>query len=466
MADTTYSAAGTSASAPVSLFAQMRNRALAAAVGIGLDGVLHRKLFFLLRDSALAAAEAVRSEEGGAEPPAAIYPQGGGGGGGSSGGSTGSGGGGGGGGGSSSGGRNVRAPTPPLPLRVPHQPSALLAVEKAVLGFMASGLLECKLPATYDGTQRRRTYQLSELFDLSHDTLGCPKYVKLARTSSAAKDTASLRGVLDAFYEREFLKSLSETERRPTFAGKRAHLPEVYASWNAAAQAAAFNISGSWKADKSIKYMLEHVDTSLGEGHLKALRGQFGLPDAEIQRLCNVNDARGGAELRDIGGLRVTGVSLRYLHHAMLMLATSASWERIVEVGGGYGGLACIVAAVAAKFGRSIASYRIYDLPGPAQLQRAFLGSTGLRAEWGDPASFGADMGEASADLLVSCYAVSELDKVRREGYLRELLPRCGKVFLAWNTADRCALLPQDKYAMVPEEPISADGNVIITRLD
>ena len=244
----------------------------------------------------------------------------------------------------------------------------------------------------------------------------------------------------------------------------RAHPPEIYAPWDAAAQEAALNLSGSWKTNKSVTSMLEHVDCGLGEGHLRALRGLFGLPDAEIQRLCSANDARGGAQLRDIGGLRVTGASLRYLHHAMLMLSASASWERIVEVGGGYGGLACIVAAVAAKFGRSISCYRMYDLPGPAQLQRAYLSGTGLRVEWGDPTSLGADMGESRADLLVSCYAVSELDEARREGYLRELLPRCSKVFLAWNTASHSAQLPQGQFAVVPEEPCSAIGNVFITR--
>ncbi len=145
----------------------------------------------------------------------------------------------------------------------------------------------------------------------------------------------------------------------------------------------------------------------------------------------------------------------------MAMLSISSSWERIVEVGGGYGGLACMMAAVAALHGRVITSYRMYDLPGPAALQRAYLQNTGLCAEWGDPVSFGADMGESKVDLFVSCYAVSELDEVSREAYLRELLPRSKKVFLLWNTASRSAQLKQ--FAVALEEPSSALGNIVIT---
>jgi hypothetical protein len=275
----------------------------------------------------------------------------------------------------------------------------------------------------------------------------------------------------------------------------------TFEKWNAAAAAAAANISSSWKAGREdVSYMLEHVSRLQADRFLEHLRA-LGVADADIQRIASRNDARGGPKLEDFGGgLVVTGASLRYIYHSLLIV-NDVGAERIknvVEVGGGYGGLALVLDAVVAWKGGAIESYRIYDLGGPRKLQQAYLKDVDAGRNifcWGDSARSGADVPAGEAiDLLTSTYAcvrvpslrarvhslrialfrahpssharahttcsrsISEFPDAVGDAYLSNLVPRSSKFFFAWNSPRRSPHLPAN-FKQVREDPLTGDNN-------
>ena len=95
-------------------------------------------------------------------------------------------------------------------------------------------------------------------------------------------------------------------------------------------------------------------------------------------------------------------------------LSTFAS---IVEVGAGYGAMAVVCDRMGFR-----GEYFIYDLPLFAELQIAHLETRGL--------NFGVSLGTANVwhmtsnpDLLISCYALDEMEVVMRDFYLGHIAP-------------------------------------------
>jgi len=248
---------------------------------------------------------------------------------------------------------------------------------------------------------------------------------------------------------------------------------ETYKNWNEAATDIAMNrIDQQWKSDPKLTYMLEHVSVPQATRYLERIVSQ-GVQGKDIQRMCGANDCCGGATLISytIGTetIQVTGASLRYLFHALWIVDEIDDLTSIVEIGGGYGGLALMLPLVAKWKNKTIASYRIYDLPGPCKLQKAYLRDVGKLDQsislqstiysWGDASTFGTDTRDKYS-LLVSTYAVSELDHELCDRYLESLVPRCTRVFFTWNTPYRSRFLPKCKE--IKEDPLTGPHNVIM----
>lgn len=122
--------------------------------------------------------------------------------------------------------------------------------------------------------------------------------------------------------------------------------------------------------------MLEHVQEHVGREYAKALARE---PDwGAIRTICHDNDRLGNAEKFFIYPFgMVSPTTLRYLHHAVLVLkrlkTAGHSKVSIVEIGGGYGGLAYVFRRLAAHREVEVLSYTIIDLPEPRRLQQAYL---------------------------------------------------------------------------------------------
>lgn len=245
----------------------------------------------------------------------------------------------------------------------------------------------------------------------------------------------------------------------------------TYVRWNETAASAAANLDGAWKQNGGVTYMLEHVERPFAARFLERVIVEFPACAQWIQELCSSNDARGGPTVHTfsspIGDISSSCASLRYVYHALRMLHALRP-EHVVEVGGGYGGLALIIIQAAKRMGHPLLSYTIHDLVGPRVLQRAYLadsaltGNTVLAWEEGERLGAGARLcSRVSTTALVSTYAVSEFDATTRDTYLENLVPMCGLGFFAWNCGEISRYLPKTMLVET-EDPQTGQLNKLL----
>jgi len=240
-----------------------------------------------------------------------------------------------------------------------------------------------------------------------------------------------------------------------------------YSDWDRTtmdiASAAEF-VAFPWKQLPHVVHILEHVSVPHATRYLERISTEFKIDDAQIQRFCDLNDAVGGALRTDFGTIRASPCAIRHLFHALKIATTVSNLDSVIEIGAGYGAMALLFPAVAAWAGKPIKSYRIYDLPGPALLQKRYLAekNTHVRYIWADSASLGADFVGQSASLLMSMYCVSEIADELRDTYLKNLVPTADALFFAWNSPSRSKYLPLIRDE-VREDPLTGAHNVVIS---
>ena len=121
--------------------------------------------------------------------------------------------------------------------------------------------------------------------------------------------------------------------------------------------------------------MLEHEMVLAAHMYIDYLRAE--LSNETIQRLADLNDQYGGAVKQTINGIHTSPSSIRYIRHSFDVCKHIFSKDlkdmTIVEIGGGYGGLALIMSEVSKLLGVSVEKYIIYDLPNIQLLQKYYL---------------------------------------------------------------------------------------------
>lgn len=95
----------------------------------------------------------------------------------------------------------------------------------------------------------------------------------------------------------------------------------------------------------------------------------------------------------------------------------------IVEIGGGYGGMAKVVLS------EVNCQYKIFDLPEVIALQSRFLYGQGYNCLFGTSGDFY----DERASLCISWCAWSELSKELREEYAQEVIGKCSRFFICSN---------------------------------
>jgi putative sugar O-methyltransferase len=241
--------------------------------------------------------------------------------------------------------------------------------------------------------------------------------------------------------------------------------PDQYLPWDTAAEKVSRELSGNWKRDPSLTYMLEHVSAEHAKVYLHRLRNEYFMTVDRITTACKDNDALGNAHVQTwLDGTVASPSSLRYLWQVMeifAVLGEGANGATIVEVGGGYGGLALMMHKEADRRNVKFASYEIYDLPGAQALQSQYLQSAGISSvQFLDASSCGSDL-DGTRTLLISNYAISEFDIKTSERYSKALMPKCTHGYLSWNTANVSSHVPK-RSVIAPEIPQTGTYNVII----
>jgi hypothetical protein len=228
----------------------------------------------------------------------------------------------------------------------------------------------------------------------------------------------------------------------------------------------------TFKANPAYRRILEHVSPEQGHAYLALLeqsprwdtRARLIVADAASN-----NDGVGCPERAEFNRLGITcsPTNLRYAGQAIAVWehieALGLSEVHIVEIGGGYGGLALYVSRLARLFECDLASYTIIDLPEPGAIQRAYLKHQRVQAHVldGTAATGTWVLNDTSPPFLVSCYGFSEFSPEVQAWYEELVVRHCDHGYLVWNGPPRPGFT--DKPVTVePEQPLTGGGNTVI----
>ena len=238
----------------------------------------------------------------------------------------------------------------------------------------------------------------------------------------------------------------------------------MYSGWELSARRISEGGRSDWKRDPDVNEMLEHLRKDYAVVYLESIRKV--LTDAQVTAIAARNDAYGGARVENINGVVSSPSSIRYIAHSIEICQQiqrkGLSDVKIVEVGGGYGGLAVILGEVAQIMGVSISKYIIYDLPGVVRLQQYYLSQYTLPypVVWKEASRFGADLENEAGLFLVSNYCLSEISNTYRLLYLSNLIPKIAGGYFAWNWGSKEGLPAHADIQ--PEIPDTGKGNTIV----
>ena len=126
----------------------------------------------------------------------------------------------------------------------------------------------------------------------------------------------------------------------------------------------------NFKSDQNYNVILEHVDQNLGNDYFNHILN-FGknLFDEFFEKFCE-NDSIGNPNLYLYHGKKISPTTLRYVKNCLdiIDLCSGIEIKKIVEVGGGYGGL-CKTLSVLCEFEK----YIQVDLPEAIKVQEKYL---------------------------------------------------------------------------------------------
>lgn len=190
-------------------------------------------------------------------------------------------------------------------------------------------------------------------------------------------------------------------------------------------------IFARFKSLQGYKNILEHVTPSQGEGYLR-----MALEMSEESLLDNLeafkeNDTVGSPDTFSFPQIgKISPTTIRYIKNAfeMATLLKDASIIRIVEVGGGYGGL-CKTLSVVCDFDE----YILVDLPEAVAVQEKYLKNF---PEIYKKCKFVScdDVEEVKdVDLFISNYALSECDYDTQVNYYDKLVVNSKFSYIIYN---------------------------------
>lgn len=202
----------------------------------------------------------------------------------------------------------------------------------------------------------------------------------------------------------------------------------------------------SFKSNGAYRDILEHVGDALGNQYLKCIREKTTFSTEDIAVFCAINDAHGGPMKsnfilgKDGRTMRTSPSNFRYILQAYLILkhfqkVNGGNLRTIVEIGGGYGGLALAISYFSKYFDVKIDTYNIIDLEDITGLQSLYLENQSLKfnVQYHSSDTYGAEVEAEAGAFLISNYCFSEIDKVHQEKYIKTLFPKVKHGFMVWN---------------------------------
>jgi hypothetical protein len=163
----------------------------------------------------------------------------------------------------------------------------------------------------------------------------------------------------------------------------------------------------------------------------------------------------------------VSSNTLRYIYHALLLdkYLTEKYGNgkiRIIEIGGGYGGLAYWLNSIR---GDKILNYDIYDLQNASKLQKVsldYLTHSNLYRFFSSPLDFKDNEFPSTPIFCVSNYAFSELNAHYQKLYAGNIIKKVDSGFILWNNLTGICIFTDKPLRMEIERPCTQKGNTFI----
>ncbi len=184
----------------------------------------------------------------------------------------------------------------------------------------------------------------------------------------------------------------------------------------------------TFKTDSRYTPVLEHVCPEEGEKYIEGIL-QYDL-DVDLIDLFKENDKLGGSQVVEYGDPfgKISPSTLRYIKNTLDIAHFVGEGEinKIVEIGGGYGGLCKTISCLC-----DFEEYHIYDMEPASKLQKKYLYNFNV----GDKVFFHSNPTEKTEDidLVISNYAYSELNLELQDLYYENVIKNSKKVYMILN---------------------------------
>ena len=193
------------------------------------------------------------------------------------------------------------------------------------------------------------------------------------------------------------------------------------------------NVFSKFKSIQAYKNVLEHVLEDQGSWYLKTILEMTNDLNDNLEEF-KENDKYGNPSVNDYTGIgRISPTTLRYIKNSfdMASLVKETPISRIVEVGGGYGGL-CKTLSVICDFDE----YILIDLPEVIKLQDRYLSNfPDLHKKCVFvPCTESEEVKDV--DLFISNYALSECDDETQAMYFDNLISNSKFAYLVYNVVN------------------------------
>ncbi len=192
------------------------------------------------------------------------------------------------------------------------------------------------------------------------------------------------------------------------------------------------SVFNSFRSNDTYQQILEHFDFDAGLRFLEVIELKYPRLLTHLERYA-IADRVGGATRHTFKGYgRFSASTIRYICHLGNILEhfPDLAGMNIIEVGGGYGGLASIICTHA-----NIKSYTIVDLPDVMRLANRWLSET-LPPETKAKIGFWNQSTRTETkqwDLFVSNFAFTECSPAVQDCYIDTIIKRSSAGFILYN---------------------------------
>jgi hypothetical protein len=185
-----------------------------------------------------------------------------------------------------------------------------------------------------------------------------------------------------------------------------------------------------FKRDPRYTAILEHVSPEHGQKYFNGIL-QYEL-DEELVEAFKENDKLGGSNVVDYGEPfgEVSPSTLRYVQNSLDIanFVGEGDLSKIVEIGGGYGGLCKTINCLC-----DFDEYHIYDIQQASRLQEKYLSNFDVC----EKVSFHSSVDPIEdVDLVISNYAYSELSLDLQDAYYENVIKNAKRVYMILNRGE------------------------------